>query len=168
MKKPDRPFTKIGNELLLELGPLVGAEAAFVYMILLQHTREARLCWPSVRRVAALIGKSRSSAARYIGRLIDADLVRVTESDGQASQYWLVPEDEVLERLRNRPTGGTPVSQAGRSTVPQAGRTVPLVGHTVPPMGRAVPPVGHKKNKQEEQRSRGVEKMTPGPDGVYR
>lgn len=103
MKADSRLFSKLDDELLLELHKILPARAWAVYFVLVSHLPKKgrhKVVWPSVTRLSALTGQSRTTVIRHLDMILEAGLMTVIKGKGKGSQYWLVPAADVVAELR--------------------------------------------------------------------
>jgi len=92
-----RAFFVVDNDLVLEHAAHIGSNALALYVILACHARSTTgECYPSIRRLMRLMGRSRSVVMEATRVLQDHKLLTVahrrSESGGQASNlYTLLP-----------------------------------------------------------------------------
>jgi DNA-binding transcriptional ArsR family regulator len=95
-------------EAAVMLCPALSAEARVLYYALLFHARNQGACWPSLGRLAALLGTSERTVQRHLSVLVRIGVVEVERRYGHHSNlYWLNDRDpEVLRRLERMQEGG--------------------------------------------------------------
>lgn len=128
-----------------------------LYMVLVRHANKYGQCYPSMRRLQALLGDaSRNTIKKYLALLVNRGLIAWTprlDEDGNASShlYTLLP----LTTSPDAPQGGGSTIDPGVSTIDRGGSTIdggvgqPLTGggSTIDPEGIGFKELGSEGEK---------------------
>jgi DNA-binding transcriptional MocR family regulator len=75
-KRP--PFSKSVDDFIQFHAREVGPIASMIYMVIRKHEKwGTHQCWPSIARIAHLVGVSVSSVQRHLDKLVKAGLIMI-------------------------------------------------------------------------------------------
>jgi len=77
----------LDNSLIDEYGATIGAYGIAVYAVLARHANRERECWPSLKRIAAMIGCSKTTVLKALKRLETEGLIRKERIESDEGDY---------------------------------------------------------------------------------
>ena len=127
------------------------ATAKLVYIAILDHVRPGRReAWPSVARLAAMTGSSRSTVKAGVAALAAAGLIHAEHSNGRRTVYRLVAP----------PQTGPESGPVDHQTGPESGPVDPQTG---PESGPVRPQTGPKSGPVDRPQKGNRAGIWPGP-----
>lgn len=152
--------TRIDNRIPDFFARRVGAIAVAVYLVLCRFADAVtRQCHPSIRRIAEMLGLSRPTVLKAIGKLEEEGLVKVERGPVKQGKrlvnvYTLLPVGEAPSAL---PRVVNVVDRHGQSPLP------PLVNHVDHDSKGALPEQDLINKTQEDKRGRAYAERAPAP-----
>ncbi len=116
----------------------IGTTAYAIYGVLSMHANQEGKSWPSVSRIAKMIGRGRNAVKRGLHRLQQHGLLTVSPRPGKTPIFILAP-------IRSKSTSGLPPKRSKSTSEPLPGPPVDL------PPGPLVDPEQDSMNKTKEQ-----------------